>query len=386
MACQLPFADITIEYCRLKTAAESVIDARLIKRFAAARDSEPFELDIHLRTGLGTTVLLGPSGAGKSLTLNCLAGFACPDEGRIVVNDRLYFDSATHIHISPQNRRCGYVFQDHALFPHMTIRENLNFAASNARHRKNGALNRHRRISELLEAFELADLAARRPSQLSGGQKQRAALARILVSEPHFLLLDEPTRGLDARLRQNFYDLLRKTRERLQGPIVLVTHDLEECFELADAVYLMDNGRFLQNGPADLVFARPATAEIARSIGIYNVIPAAITALDPGRNTSRLRILGHDIEGPYLRGQLIGDRGFVCIRHSEVKILPPSDRLAGNQILLCVLTSTPSPLGVRVAFEQDVCAVVSEAEFDTLRGNDRLRLEIPAPAVYFIEK
>jgi hypothetical protein len=96
--------------------------------------------------------------------------------------------------------------------------------------------------------------------------------------------------------------------------------------------------------------------------------------------------LGHDIEGPYLRGHLIGDRGFVCIRHSEVKILPPSDRLAGNQILLCVLTSTPSPLGVRVAFEQDVCAVVSEAEFDTLRGNDRLRLEIPASAVYFIEK
>ena len=384
MARGLRLPHLTPEYRRLKTAAESVIDARVIKRFPAVRDSEPFELDVHLRAGLGTTVLLGPSGAGKSLTLNCLAGFTRPDEGRIVVNDRIYFDSATHVHVPPQKRRCGYIFQDHALFPHMTVRENLRFAASNARSTKNGALERHRRITELLEAFELTDLAARKPSQLSGGQKQRAALARILLSEPHLLLLDEPTRGLDARLRQTFYDLLRKTRERLQAPIVLVTHDLEECFELADCVYLMDNGRLLQSGPTDSVFARPSTTEIARSVGIYNVIPAAITALDPSRNTSRLRLLDRDIEGPYLHGHLIGDRGFVCVRYSEMKVLAPPDRLAGNQILLRVTFTSPSPRGVRIAFEQDVCAEVSEAEFEGLRGKDRLCLEIPASAVYFI--
>src|SRR5207248_1972861 len=140
------------------------------------------------------------------------------------------------------------------LFPHMTIRDNLRFAASAAAPGKSGRLNRHCRINELLEAFELSELAARKPSQLSGGQKQRAALARVLVGDPRILLFDEPTRGLDARLRQAFYDVLRKTRERLPLPLVLVTHDLEECFELADSVYLMDHGRFLQSGSRELVF------------------------------------------------------------------------------------------------------------------------------------
>ena len=98
------------------------IDARLMKRFAAGPESEAFELNVHLRAGRGVTVLLGPSGAGKTLTLNCLAGFARPDEGRILVNDELYFDAATRVHLPPRHRRCGYIFQDHALFPHMTVR------------------------------------------------------------------------------------------------------------------------------------------------------------------------------------------------------------------------------------------------------------------------
>ncbi len=362
------------------------IDARLVKRFPAGRDSEAFELNIHLRAGDGITVLLGPSGAGKTLTLNCLGGFARPDEGRILVNDQLYFDAAAHVHIAPQHRRCGYIFQDHALFPHMTIRENLRFATSAARLEKNRRLNRHRRINELLEAFELTDLAARKPAQLSGGQKQRAALARILASEPRLLLLDEPTRGLDARLRAAFYEVLRQTHERLRSPLVLVTHDLEECFELADFVCLMDRGRFLQTGSRELVFAKPATIDVARSLGVYNIVPAVITALDPGRNTSRLRVLDQEIEGPYLPGHLIGDQGFVCVRQSETKVLGPNTPAGLNQLLLRMENSGPSSRGIRVEFEHDVVATASEAEFYELRGKDRLRIEIPASAVYFLGK
>ncbi len=363
-----------------------MLDARLVKRFPSAPNSEAFELNIHLRADPGITVLFGPSGAGKTLTLNCLGGFTRPDEGRILVNDDLYFDAATQVHLTPQRRRCGYIFQDHALFPHMTVRENLRFAASAAPSEKKRALNRHRRINELLETFELTELAARKAGQLSGGQKQRAALARILVSEPRILLLDEPSRGLDVRLRQTFYDLLRKTRERLQVPMLLVTHDLEECFELADCVCLMDRGRFLQSGSRDSVFAEPATTDVARSLGVYNIIPASITALDPGRDKSRLSVLNGEIEGPYLPGHLIGDHGFLCVRQFEIRVLPPDARLSQNQLSLRVLSHSPSSRGVSIAFEHGIFAIASEADFNQLKGNDVLRVEIPASAVYFIEK
>ena len=360
------------------------IDARLIKRFAAGPESEPFELNIHLRAAIGVTVLLGPSGSGKTLTLNCLAGFARPDEGRILVNDELYFDAAARVHLPPRRRRCGYIFQDHALFPHMSVRDNLRFAASAATPDKVGRLHRHRRINELLEAFELSDLAARKPGHLSGGQKQRAALARVLVSEPRILLFDEPTRGLDARLRQTFYQVLRKTRERLRVPLVLVTHDLEECFELADSVFLLDHGQFVQSGSQELVFQRPASPDVARSLGVFNIIPAEIAALNPALNTSRLRVLNNEIEGPYLPGHLIGDRGFLCIRQSEIKVLAPSAPAARNQLTLRVLSSTPSSHGIRLTFEHGLLAAVSETEYAQLRKNDCLRLEISPSAVYFI--
>jgi ABC-type Fe3+/spermidine/putrescine transport system ATPase subunit len=290
------------------------------------------------------------------------------------------------VHLSPQDRRCGYIFQDHALFPHMTVRENLRFAATSVRSKKMSGLSGHRRISELLEAFELGELAGRKPGQLSGGQRQRAALARILVSDPQLLLLDEPTRGLDARLRQSFYEVLRQTHARLQVPVMLVTHDLEECFELADSVCLIDNGRLLQSGPTASVFARPATTDIARLIGAYNIVPVVIEALDPGRNQSRLRVFENEIAGPYLPGHLIGDRGFLCIRQSEMKVHPPGTPAALNQMPLRLLATSWSSQGVRLAFEHDISVTVSDAQYDLLGGNQVLNVEVPASAIYFLEK
>lgn len=361
------------------------IDARLIKRLPAIAGTGSFELNVHLRAEAGITVLFGPSGAGKTLILNCLGGFARPDEGRILVNDRLFFDATARVHVPPRERKCGYIFQDHALFPHMTVRGNLRFAAGSGSPR-DGQLNRHRRINELLEMFELTDLAGRKPAQLSGGQKQRAALARTLVNQPGMLLLDEPVRGLDARLRENFYDLLRRTRDQLSVPILLVTHDLEECFELADAVYLIDNGRIMQSGSRDAVFKRPATTEIAASLGIYNILPAEIEALDPGRGTSRLRVLEFELEGPYLPGHLIGDRGYICVPWSELRVRLPDEGARPNSLLLSLLSQTPCARGMRLRFEHDVVAEVTESEYRNLQGSDRLPVEIPASSVYFIAK
>ena len=360
------------------------LQARLVKRLPPTAEQDAFELDVELKAEPGITVLFGASGSGKTLTLNCLSGFARPDSGRILVDGQLYFDSEKRIHLAPQRRHCGYIFQDHALFPHKTVRDNLRFAASSARGARTRGLNRHRRINELLQSFELTELAERKPAQLSGGQKQRAAIARALVGDPRVLLLDEPARGLDERLRQSFYDVLRTTSERLRIPLVLVTHDLQECFALADTVCLIDRGRFVQTGPAETVFARPATAEIARSLGTYNVMAAEITALDPQRNTSTLSVAGHKIEAAYLPGRLIGDRGFLCVREAEMAVLPLKTLPISNGMELAVTGCHPSADGVRLQFEQGITAMVSAREYESLRGSDRLRVEIPASQVYFI--
>jgi molybdate transport system ATP-binding protein len=360
------------------------IDARLLKSLPAAGDTAAFELNIHLKSDAAITVLWGASGTGKTLALNCLSGFVKPDEGRILVNDELLFDAATAVNLPPRARRCGYIFRDHALFPHMTVRENLKFAAAAARH--SSRLNKHRRVTDLLEAFDLSDLAARKPAQLSAGEKQRAAFARMLMGDPRLLLLDEPTRGLDARLRQAFYEVLRTTRERSPAPILLVTHDLEECMQLGDFACLMESGHFVQSGPREQVFAWPASADIARTLGIYNLLPATVAALDPSRDTCLLDVAGSHVQGRYLKGRLIGDQGYLCIRQTEARLLPNLGRGDLNQIVLRVQGITPSAQGVRVLLEHGAAAVVSEAQYELLRGENTLKLEVPPPAVYFIAK
>lgn len=293
------------------------LDARLIKRLPN------FTLDVHLQATKGITALLGPSGAGKSLALNCIGGFIKPDEGRILLDDKIYFDATSSVHLPPRVRRCGYIFQDHALFPHMTVRENLQLAAGLSKSSETSALHRRRRIAELLESFELSEYASRKAAYLSGGQKQRAALARILISEPRLLLLDEPSRGLDTRLRESFYTVLLDTQRRLDIPVLLVTHELSECFRLAGHLYLIESGKIIGEGKADVLLNRPKTLAAAQALGIFNLFPAEITALDPGRRSSLLRVLDRDIEGPYFPGHLRGDRGYLCVRHSETDAVPP---------------------------------------------------------------
>jgi molybdate transport system ATP-binding protein len=362
------------------------IDARIIKRYPAGLDSEAFELNIHLQTSPGVTVLLGPSGSGKTLTLNCLAGFARPEEGRILVQDQLYFDASTKVHVASRLRRCGYIFQDHALFPHMTVRQNLQFAANSAVANNGGKVQRYRRVQELLEDFELTDLAGRLPHELSGGQKQRGAIARALAGHPRLLLFDEPTRGLDYRLRTAFYEVLRKAKTRFEAPIVLVTHDLDECFDVANSVYLIDRGRFLQSGPPEQVFAKPTSGDIARSLGIFSLVAAEIASLDPSRNLSRIRALEHDVEGPYLPGHLIGDRGWLCLRRHELRIVATPEGRTSNHLRLRVLSTVKSARGVRITFPEELSVEMSEAEYEEWRGYRELDVFVPKTAVTFLAK
>jgi len=217
--------------------------------------------------------------------LDSIAGFVDPDEGRILLDDELLFDGASRVHVTPQKRNCGYVFQNYALFPHMTLRENLAFAAE-----RRPRLERHRRVTEMLEKFHLSESAGRRPHEVSGGQRQRCSIARALIGAPKLLLLDEPATGLDAPLRAEFYAALRQVRKEFETPMLLVTHDLDECFELGEEMLVLREGRIVQSGMPREILDRPANLDVALLLGAFNVIEAEIRTLDPGRNTSRIQV------------------------------------------------------------------------------------------------
>src|SRR5271170_6567656 len=244
-----------------------MIQAKLRKTFPAGSDSAGFALDIEFRAAAGITVLFGPSGSGKTLTLDSIAGFVRPDEGRILVDDEILFDGATGVHLRPQARNCGYVFQNYALFPHMTLRENLVFAAE-----RRPRLERHRRVNEMIERFRLADAAGRRPHEVSGGQRQRCSIARALIVAPKLLLLDEPAQGLDAPLRAEFYDVLRQVRADFETPALLVSHDLDECFELGEEMLILHDGRIVQTGTPANILDMPSSLEVARLLGRFNLL------------------------------------------------------------------------------------------------------------------
>lgn len=336
-----------------------MIRARIRKKFPAGPESAPFSLDLEFEAGARTTVLFGPSGSGKTLTLDCIAGFVRPDEGRILLEDDLLFDAPTRVHLTPQQRRCGYVFQNYALFPHMTLRQNLEFAVE-----RQPRAERRRRVDEMLGRFRLDDVAGRRPHQVSGGQKQRGSIARALIGSPRVLLLDEPARGLDAPLRAEFYAVLRQVGAEFRTPIVLVTHDLDECFELGQLMLVLRDGRLVQSGsPRDIV-DKPANAEVARLLGLFNLLPVEIRALDPGRNTSRVRFEETDLLGTYYPGHLIGDHVTICVRADAVRAVPRNDRPGPNQIPLDLLRAVDGPAGVRLEFASDVTVEVAHGVYD----------------------
>jgi molybdate transport system ATP-binding protein len=354
-----------------------MIHVRIAKRFEAGRESAAFALEMEFQASAGVTVLFGPSGAGKTLTLDCVAGFATPDSGRILLDDVLLFDGAAKVNLPPRRRDCGYVFQNYALFPHMTLRENLLFGAG-----RWARLERHRRVKEMLERFRLTDAAGRRPHELSGGEQQRCSIARALIREPRLLLLDEPARGLDAPLRAELYAMLRQVRAEFDIPILLVTHDLDECFELADSMMVVWRGKVVQAGRPRKVLDQPAGVEVARLLGIANLFPAEIAALDPGRNTSRLRLEEFELTGPYFPGHLRGDRVWLCVRAEDLRLAAcDGKRPEPNQVPARLLRAAERPQGVRLEFSGGISVEVSRDEYDRRKDNKEWLVEFPPQAL-----
>lgn len=324
----------------MDTVSNDVIGATLAARLLTQRihaGSPPFVLDVSLQVSPGITILFGPSGAGKSTVLDCIAGLARPDAGRIAVGEEVLFDSGRVVNLPPQSRRIAYVFQTLALFPHMTAEENVSYGLDGLPQAERSA-----RVEEILNAFRIEKTRARKPSEISGGERQRIALARSLVTQPRVLLLDEPLTGLDAKLKSAIVDDLRAWNAARRIPILYVTHTREEVDALGERVVAMDHGRVVSEGTPMEVLEAPRRKRLAQAAGFENLLSGTVMDLREADGVMRVRLSNGpcEIEVP-LGYAAPGDRVRVAIRAGDI----------------LVATSQPQGLSARNVIEGQILAI-----------------------------
>ncbi|MBI1824117.1 MAG: ABC transporter ATP-binding protein [Nitrospirae bacterium] len=232
------------------------LEIRIQKNFAG------FQLDVCWNAGNEMVVLFGPSGAGKSMTLQAISGLLKIQQGFIRIGDQVAYDSVSGIDISPQKRETGYLFQNFALFPHMTARKNILYG-----HHHPGSPEAKKRLIELINLIDLEGLENRYPGELSRGQQQRVALARALMRNPKILLLDEPFASIDLLMRRTLRKELKELQKRITIPAVIVTHDLSEAITMADQLILYNQGKVLQQGSPEWVINHPQNELVAELVG-----------------------------------------------------------------------------------------------------------------------
>lgn len=282
-----------------------------------------FHLRSKFEAGNELVALFGPSGSGKSLTLQCIAGLVRPDAGRIVIGDEVVFDAARRINMPPQKRRVGYVFQNYALLPHLSVAQNIGYGLHHL-----VPAERQEKVKQMVRLMRLEGLEFHCPGELSGGQQQRVAIARALVTEPSILLLDEPFSALDSAIRSKLRMELLQILHGLNITTILVTHNLEEAYVLSEKMVVYEAGQVLQVGDRDEVLHRPASRSVARFTGTKNIFSGTVVR----RASDHLEI---DSEGLRIVAPLYerneGDRVEFCIRPEHIMFLRP-DRASGEQV------------------------------------------------------
>lgn len=248
-----------------------------------------FTLDVKFQAEPGVTVLFGTSGAGKTSVLNCVAGLSRPKEGEIKLGDQLLFSASASANVPVHRRNIGYLLQGLALFPHMTVSQNVAYGLADR-------ADASREVAEILERFRVAHLASRYPREISGGERQRVALARALVRQPELLLLDEPMSALDLPTKQHIMDDLHDWNQGAKRiPIVYVTHDRAEVFSLAERVLAMERGKIVADGtPAEVLYA-PRTAAMAQLAGFENILDCDVLETHPELGTATCRVSGSEL-------------------------------------------------------------------------------------------
>jgi molybdate transport system ATP-binding protein len=355
------------------------LDAGFRKRLAA--NDQEFVVRVAFEAAPGFTILFGRSGAGKTTVLDCIAGLTTPDSGRILIGDRLLFDCSANTNVAVAERRVGYVFQSLAIFPHMTVRENVGYGLAHLSHPERTA-----RVDAILEAFRIAPLARRNARGISGGESQRTALARTLVTDPEILLLDEPLAAIDQPTKAQIIDDLRQWNRAHQIPILYVTHSREEVFALGERVIVLAAGRIVAQGTPHEVMTAPIEETVAQLAGFENVFASIVEAIRPERGTMSCRIDGDGgsllLETPLVRGG-VGTALRIGIRAGDILLAtsPPVGLSARNII----------PGRIRSLEQRDVivsarvrCRVEMEVHL-TLAARDSLQLA-PGKEVWLVIK
>jgi molybdate transport system ATP-binding protein len=308
----------------------ALLETRIYKRSVA--QAPEFVLDVDFRAAPGFTILFGPSGAGKTTLLDCIAGLATPDSGRVAVGDRVWFDAARRTNLAVAKRRVGYVFQTLALFPHLTVQQNVEYGLAQL-----PESDRKARATAILQTFHISHLAQRSAREISGGESQRTALARTLVTDPEILLLDEPLAALDASTKAKIIDDLRRWNQAHQIPILYVTHSREEVFALGERVIVLLAGRIAAQGTPHEVMEAPQQETVAQLAGMENIFDAVVEAVRPERGTMTCRIAGDGgpvmLETPLVRGG-VGASLRIGIRAGDILLAttPPIGVSARNVI------------------------------------------------------
>ena len=334
-------------------------------------------------TGFSVTALIGPSGCGKTTMLRCLAGLTMPDKGSIQFCDRTWFDSKSKTELLPQQRDIGFLFQDYALFPHLTVEDNIGFALLHQTNAK-----RRSRVAEIVKQFDLTGLEHRFPAQLSGGQQQRVALGRVLARRPKLLLLDEPLSALYTLLREQLRVELRQMLSGFQTPVILVTHDRVEAISLADRVAVMDAGKIEQIGSIQDVFSHPKNAKLARLVGVETVLAGEIVETHEGLATVRLGSASILAVAPSPPTHLV----HVCIRGEDVSLSMESNdtTTVRNRLPGIIKLLTPEGPLIRVGLDCgfELTALITRPANEDLQlqvGNS-VTVMIKAPAIHLIPR
>jgi len=283
-----------------------MLEIKLHKTLQAAQGPMHLAIDVNIEAGQIVT-LYGASGAGKTSILRMLAGLLTPEQGRLVVNRETWYDTTQKVWLKPQKRPIGYVFQDYALFPNMTVRQNLEFALPKNK-QKNTNKSPQSLIEELIDIIALQELQHRKPTTLSGGQKQRVALARALVTQPEVLLLDEPLSALDQAMRQKLQDYLLELHRKFQNTVLLVSHDVGEIFKVSNQVLVLEAGQITRQGTPAQIFTRQQVSGKFQLIGKV------------------LEVIKEDVV--YIVSVLIGSQVIkVVANEDDVQGLQPGDRV-----------------------------------------------------------
>jgi iron(III) transport system ATP-binding protein len=326
--------------------------------------------------------LLGPSGCGKSTTLMSIAGFQQPEEGRIVVADDVFFDAGKRVNVAAERRNLGIVFQSYAVWPHMTVFENLAFPLKVRKLKRRQIRDR---VLEVLDLVEMRPYAERYPHQLSGGQQQRVALARALVYSPSVLLLDEPFSNLDAKLRERARAWVKELQKTLGLTTIFVTHDQDEALSMSDRVVVMNAGEVQQIGTPEDVYRAPSNRFVAEFVGRVNLIAGVVASTDGGSvlvdvdGSHRLAVAAADAK------RLPKDEVTVAVRPEALTLLPAGDGSVDGTNTWEASVHAVAFLGDHYEYELDVGAVHLTVQSARRVAGDRIKVHIPPDACSVVE-